>query len=214
MYPEVHRGCGNQIRRSQTTFPFILLLIHGTHLACFLVLVWQDFFVWLPTLPWNDKILHLGGYWRAALTLWDGAVCFFWKLETLSAILHADIFEELAKGLVESSSRYGHYIEISIDLLFAKRLKFFPLLLGFFAVTVFNDLSAAMKLSNSWLELSSSCSSSCKNSKNQLESLCYLFLCFVLFLRSRTFPLNMFKVFFTRHFAWRLLWRLKRNFWI
>ena len=62
-------------------------------------------------------------------------------------------------------------------------------------LTVFNDLSAAMKLSNSWLELSSSCSSSCKNSKNQLESLGYLFLCFVLFLRSRTFPLNMFQSF-------------------
>ena len=65
MYTEVLRGCGNQIRHSQITFPFLPLLIHCTHLACFLVLLSQDFFAWLPTLPWNDEILHLGGYWRA-----------------------------------------------------------------------------------------------------------------------------------------------------
>ena len=33
------------------------------------------------------------------------------------------------------------------------------------------------------------------NLRNQLESLGYLFLCFVLFLRLRTFPLNMFQSF-------------------
>ena len=33
------------------------------------------------------------------------------------------------------------------------------------------------------------------NLRNQLDRLGYLFLCFVLFLRSRTFPLNMFQSF-------------------
>ena len=51
MYTEV-------LRRSQITFPLLPLLIRGTHLACFLILVLRDF-AWLPTLPWNDEILHL-----------------------------------------------------------------------------------------------------------------------------------------------------------
>ena len=63
-----------------------------------------------------------------------------------------------------------------------------------FFLFVFDDLSAAMKSSSSPVELSSSCLSSpfvaCfppKSRRNQLESLGYLLLSFVLFVRF-TFP--------------------------
>ena len=41
---------------------------------------------------------------------------------------------------------------------------------------------------------------SLKTPRNKLESLGYLFLCFILFLRSRTFPLNMFQSFLQETF--------------
>ena len=41
---------------------------------------------------------------------------------------------------------------------------------------------------------------SVKTPRNKLESLGYLFLCFILFLRSRTFPLNMFQSFLQETF--------------
>ena len=48
------------------------------------------------------------------------------------------------------------------------------------------------------------------NLTNQLESLGFRFLCFVLFLRSRIFPLNMFQSFLQETFCMAT----KKNFWI
>ena len=61
-----------------------------------------------------------------------------------AAILLTDIFKELAKELVQSSSsRYVCYIKISIDLRSQNRSNFPPSYFVFFMV--FDDLSAAMK---------------------------------------------------------------------
>ena len=119
-----------------------------------------------------------------------------------AAILLADIFKELAKELVESSSRYVYYIKISIDPLFAKRFNFFHSYFAFF--TMFDDLSAAMKLSSSWLELSSSCSSYYKNSKKPTRKFGLSVSVFCSFFSLAYFSYTCFKVFFKRHFAWRL----------
>ena len=87
----------------------------------------------------------------------DDSSILFWKLETLRGsysppFLLADIFKELAKELVKSSSRCVHHIKISIDLLFVKPFKLFPLVFR-----VFHNVwrpSAAMKSSGSRIECS------------------------------------------------------------
>ena len=92
----------------------------------------------------------------------------FWKLEILSGSYSLPLcLRTSLKNLLRSLSRVvaGMFITLKFPLTCCSQnaWNFFHSYFVFF--TMFDDLSAAMKLSSSWLELSPSSSSFCKNSK-------------------------------------------------
>ena len=193
-----------KFRRSQITFPLLPLLIHSTHLVCFLVLVSRDLFRLSANTSLNLRNSSSWGILKGSFNSLRCRYMLFWKFEipsgsfSLSFCLWTSLnsFEELAKELVESSSRYVHDIKISTDLLFAKRLNFFS---SYF--TVFDNLSAAMKLSSSWLELSSSCLSFCKNFKKPTRK---FGLCVSVFCSFSSFAYFSFK-YVSNFYSWVIL---------
>ena len=143
----------------------------------------------------------LQGFWRTAYIEKDEQdeenwSMLFQKLEILSGSYSPTFClgasSRTAKELFESSSGCVHSLKYP-SACYPQTLQAFPLAFRLFRffLFVFDDLSAAMTSSSSRVELSSSCSSSpfvaCfppKSRRNQLESLGYLLLSFVLFVRS------------------------------
>ena len=156
MYTEVLRDCGNQIRRYQITFPLLPFLIHGTHLACFLVLFFTRFF----RLAANTSLERRNSSsWRILKDSFNSLrwhCMLFWKLEILSHSYSPPFcFFFSLKNLPRSLSRVaaGTFITLKSPLTCCsqKALKSFHSYVVFF--TVFDDLSAAMKLSSSYLDI-------------------------------------------------------------
>ena len=119
MCAAVLRGCCNQIRRSQITFPLLPLLIHGTHLVCFHVLVSRHFFRLAANTSLERRNSSSWRILKGSFNSLRWRCMLFWKLEILSGSYSLSFcLRTSLKNLPRSLSRVaaGMFITLKFPL--------------------------------------------------------------------------------------------------